>query len=40
VACDEVYIVAGLKGEPEEVRKHGGLVGADNAKAHEGEATR
>ena len=28
VECDEVYIVAGHKGQPEEVRKKGGAAGA------------
>ena len=37
VECDEVYIVAGHKGQPEEVRKRGGPVGADASKANEGE---
>jgi hypothetical protein len=37
VECDEVYIVAGHKGQPEEVRKKGGPVGGDDSKANEGE---
>jgi hypothetical protein len=37
VACAEVSIVAGHTGPPEEVVKKGGLGGADDAKANEGE---
>ena len=33
VECDEVYIVAGHKGKPDEVRKRGGAAGRDGSKA-------
>ena len=33
VECDEVYIVAGHKGQPEAVEKKGAVAGADDAKA-------
>jgi hypothetical protein len=34
VECDEVYIVAGPKGKPEEVEKKGGAAGADDSRAN------
>jgi len=34
VACDEVSMVAGHKGKPEEVKKKGGVAGADDAKGN------
>jgi hypothetical protein len=34
VECDEVYIVAGHKGKPEEVKKKGGAAGADDSKGN------
>ena len=34
VECDEVYIVAGHKGKPEEVEKKGGAAGADDSKGN------
>ena len=37
VECDEVYRVAGHKGQPAEVIKKGGLVGVDDSKANAGE---
>ena len=36
VECDEVYIVAGHKGKPEEVVKKGGKGGAEDSKANPG----
>ena len=33
VECDEVYIVAGHQGKPEEVEKKGGAAGADDSRA-------
>ena len=39
VECDEVYIVAGHKGQPDEVAKKGAPVEGDDAKAH-GDAAR
>ena len=33
VECDEVYIVAGHQGQPEEVAKQGGADGADGSRA-------
>jgi hypothetical protein len=33
VACDEVYIVAGHKGKPDDVAKRGGADGADGSRA-------
>jgi transposase-like protein len=35
VECDEVYIVAGHKGKPDEVAKNGGAGGADGSRASE-----
>ena len=34
VECDEVYIVAGHKGKPDEVKKKGGAAGADDSRAN------
>src|SRR6266581_1487478 len=34
VECDEVYIVAGHKGKPDEVKKKGGAAGADDSKGN------
>ena len=34
VECDEVYIVAGHKGKPDEVRKKGGAAGADASRGN------
>jgi len=34
VECDEVYIVAGHKGKPDEVEKKGGAAGADDSKGN------
>src|SRR6266581_1018294 len=34
VECDEVSIVAGHKGKPEEVKKKGGAAGADDSKGN------
>jgi hypothetical protein len=30
VECDELYLIAGFKGQPDEVRKRGGLVVQDS----------
>jgi hypothetical protein len=34
VECDEVYIVAGHKGKPDEVVKKGGVAGADASRGN------
>jgi hypothetical protein len=36
VECDEVYIVAGHKGKPDQVVKKGGAAGADGSRANAG----
>jgi hypothetical protein len=36
VECDEVYIVAGHKGKPDEVIKKGGAAGADASRGNVG----
>ena len=38
VECDEVYIVAGHKGKPDEVKKKGGVDGAGVSRANAGAA--
>ena len=34
VECDEVYIIAGHKGKPDQVEKKGGAAGADASKGN------